>query len=328
MTPTAMTCRPGRFEESVTGPAALETAIRDAAQSSDGFMWIDLSSPSREEFDTIARQLGLDGTDYDELIRHRPRHAVDWSGDVRVFAFKALTRRKNGTEANLTTTQIVLCVTGNLVLTIHDGADELFAEVRHNIHTDASCLENGPFSIAHVVCDEVIAEYDRIAHGIESDIIEVEHEVFDSESPDPLDEIYALKREVLFFRRVEDPLHPVLNDLARGRVDIGKGARERFQQCLHDLDRVDTTIDSLNELITGILQAHLAQVAVQQNTDMRRISSWAAMIAVPTMIAGVYGMNFKFMPELNWVFGYPLAVVAMLVACYFVYRRLKKSGWL
>lgn len=320
-----MSCRPGRLEESA---AELETALREASETPDGFMWIDLSSPSRAEFETITRQLCLEGLDYDELLRHRPRHAVDRAGDTRIFAFKALERRKTDSDANLTTRQIILCVTESLVLTIHDGADPLFDEVRHHIRSDTASLEVGPYAIAHVVCDEVIAEYDRIAHDIESDIIEVEHEVFDAETPDPLDEIYALKREVLFFRRVEDPLHPVVNDLARGRIDLNKEVRERFQQSLHDLDRVDTTIDSLNELITGILQAHLAQVAVQQNTDMRRISSWAAIIAVPTMIAGLYGMNFTYMPELNWVVGYPLAVVAMVGACYLVYRKLKKSGWL
>lgn len=291
-------------------------------------MWIDLSSPTREEFETIARRLHLEGLDYDELLRHRPRHAVDRAGDMRIFAFKSLQRNHSKQDNELSVKQVVLCVTDRLVLTIHDGADGLFDEVRHHIRSDTGCLEAGPYAIAHVVCDEVIADYDRIAHDIESDIIEVENAVFDTDTPDPLDQIYSLKKEVLFFRRVEDPLHPVINDLARGRIELNKDIRERFQQSLHDLDRVDTTIDSLNELITGILQAHLAQVAVQQNTDMRRISSWAAIIAVPTMIAGLYGMNFKYMPELNWFVGYPLAVLAMVGACYLVYRRLKKSGWL
>lgn len=320
-----MSCRPGRLEESA---AELETALHEATATPDGFMWIDLSSPSRAEFDTITRRLRLEGLDYDELLRHRPRHAVDRDGDMRIFAFKALDRGESGGGARLTTRQIVLCVTDGLVLTIHDGADSLFDEVRNHIRSDTDSLDIGPYAIAQVVCDEVIAEYDRIAHDIESDIIEVEHEVFDTDTPDPLDQIYALKREVLFFRRVEDPLHPVINDLARGRIELDRRVRERFQQSLHDLDRVDTTIDSLNELITGILQAHLAQVAVQQNTDMRRISSWAAIIAVPTMIAGLYGMNFTHMPELDWIVGYPLAVVAMVAACYVVYRKLKKSGWL
>lgn len=327
MTPTTLTCGPGRLEES---EAELEAALREATETPDGFMWIDLSSPSREEFETITRRLRLEGLDYDELLRHRARHAVDRSGGMRIFAFKALERRKteSDTESSLSTNQIVLCVTEGLVLTIHDGADALFAEVRHHIRSDIDCLEAGPFAIAHVVCDEVIAEYDRIAHEIESDIIEVEHEVFDRETPDPLEAIYRLKREVLFFRRVEDPLHPVVTDLARGRIEINKHVRERFQQSLHSLDRVDTTIDSLNELITGILQAHLAQVASQQNSDMRKISSLAALIAVPTMIAGIYGMNFTYMPELKWRVGYPGAIVLMAVACFIVYRMLKKSGWL
>lgn len=325
MNPAATICRDGRPTQTTT---ELSTALHDAAHTPGHFLWVDLDSPTRDEFTQVAEELALAGLDFDTLLRHRSRHSVDLVGDVYVLTFKALERIRKDDESSLTTTQVVLCVADSLVVSIHTGAQALFDEVRRHLSIQPDCLEVGPLAIAQVVCDEIVAEYDRIAHDIESEIIDVEHEVFDLHAPEPLDDIYALKREVLFFRRVEDPLHPVLTDLTRGRLGIPKEMAERFQQTLQDLDRVDNTIDSLNELITSILQAHLAQVAVQQNTDMRRISAWAAIIAVPTMIAGLYGMNFEYMPELHWTFAYPVALVVMVSSCFAVHRILKRAGWL
>jgi magnesium transporter len=325
MTPTTTVCDHERPTRIPTAPSEALIALSD---DGDQFLWVDLDCPTPTEFGKIVGELGLSDLDFDDLTRQRSRHTVDRSGETMIFTLKALRRDRKDNEPALDNSQVVVCVAPRLVLTLHQGSGALFTEVHQQVHGRPENLAAGPFALAQIVCEEVIAEYDRIAHDIESDIIEVEHEVFDLHTPDPLDAIYTLKREVLFFRRIEDPLHSVLADLARGRIQVPTGMRDRFQQTLQDLDRVDNTIDSLNELITSILQAHLAQVAVQQNTDMRRISSWAAIVAVPTMIAGLYGMNFSYMPELDWVVGYPLTVAVMLAACFVVYRGLKKSGWL
>ncbi|HZE40496.1 MAG TPA: magnesium and cobalt transport protein CorA [Stackebrandtia sp.] len=306
----------------------LDSALEDLTRFGDHFLWVDLESPSQETFANATRRLGVSDVDFDEVTRHRSRQSATLVRGVLVVALKALHRATNEEGSALTSSQVLLFVTDKLVLSVHEGCADLFAEVRQQLRDRPECLKFGPHIIVQEVCDEIVATYDRIAHEIESDIIEVEHRVFDLHAADPLDDIYGLKREVLFFRRVEDPLHPVMSDLSRGRVPVPIGMRERFQQSLHDLDRVDNTIDSLSEQVTSVMQAHLAQVSIQQNTDMRKISSWAAIIAVPTLVAGVYGMNFTYMPELHWTIGYPLVVIVMLGACLFVYRLLKKNNWL
>jgi magnesium transporter len=142
------------------------------------------------------------------------------------------------------------------------------------------------------------------------------------------EQIYDLKREVLEFRGAEDPLIPVMQDILKGRVEVAPGTREYFRDVLDHLLRVDERVDSHSELLTNVLNAHLAQVGMQQNEDMRKISAWAAILAVPTMVTGVYGMNFTHMPELKEWWGYPAALMLILGICLGLYRWFRKSGWL
>ncbi|HEY1180316.1 MAG TPA: magnesium and cobalt transport protein CorA, partial [Phytomonospora sp.] len=302
-------------------------ALEKVGEARGGFVWVDMVSPTPEEFEKVTDQLGIGGLTLDDLSYHRPRHAIEQINGLLVITLKGFSRTGEETT-NLATVSMHVCVTPKALITVHKTADGLLAGVRRRLEGRTKLLACGPDAVLQAVCDEIVAGYDRIAHDIETDIIELERDVFDTRTAHPVDEIYSLKRKVLYLRRVEDPLHSVLSDLARGEVEVHKGTVDHFQHTLDRLDRVDNTIDGLNELITSILQAHLAQVAVQQNSDMRKISSWAAIIAVPTMIAGLYGMNFDFMPETTWKVGYPGAVVVMLIACWIVYRRLKKSGWL
>ena len=186
----------------------------------------------------------------------------------------------------------------------------------------------GSSSVLYAVCEEIVEAYDRVSHDVESDIIALERRVFTRGSVDVTEDIYTLKREVLEFRTAEDPLIPVLQEIVRGRVALCAKTESRFRRVLDDLLRMDQQIDAHNELLTNVLTAHLALLGKQQNEDVRKISSWAAITAVPTMLAGVYGMNFEDMPGLRWAGGYPLMIVIMAVSCTWLYRRFKKSGWL
>jgi len=145
----------------------------------------------------------------------------------------------------------------------------------------------------------------------------------------PAERIYRLQREVLGFRKATAPLVEPMDRLARGHyAQIHPEIRDYFRDVNDHLIRVREQLDAMRDLLAGSLQANLAQVAVRQNDDVRRISAWVAIIAVPTAIAGIYGMNFEHMPELKWEFGYPAAVLAMLIICAALYRYFKKVGWL
>ncbi|HZZ96390.1 MAG TPA: CorA family divalent cation transporter, partial [Jatrophihabitantaceae bacterium] len=141
--------------------------------------------------------------------------------------------------------------------------------------------------------------------------------------------IYILKREVLELRRSTAPLVPVVRHLSRGRLEqIDANVRDYFRDVDDHLSEVVDRVNGFDELLTTLVTANLARVSVVQNEDMRKISAWVAIAAVPTMLAGIYGMNFKHMPELNWTFGYPLVVVVMATFCGLLYRAFKRNGWL
>ena len=197
------------------------------------------------------------------------------------------------------------------------------------MEADPAWLAQGPGAVMHAIVDEVVEAYTPVLNGISDDIDEVEATVFSSSRESPTQRIYELKREVLEFGRAAVPLgdavaklstleHPVLNDeLRRYFADTDDDVRHVVDQILTD-----------RELLNGALEANLTQVSVRQNEDMRKISAWVAILAVPTMIAGIYGMNFEEMPELGTRFGYYVVLGVIVVVCAVLHRIFKRSGWL
>jgi magnesium transporter len=181
----------------------------------------------------------------------------------------------------------------------------------------------------HAILDLVVDDYQPAIEGLETDIDEVEEQHFSGHRTNPAERIYRLQREVLAFRKATAPLVDPIDRLAKGHYHvIHPEIRDYFRDVSDHLIRARDQLDALRDLLSGSLQANLAQVGVRQNEDMRRISAWVAIIAVPTAIAGIYGMNFRHMPELKWELGYPFAVGLMLVICATLYRYFKKVGWL
>jgi magnesium/cobalt transport protein CorA len=224
--------------------------------------------------------------------------------------------------------EIMLFLGKDFVITVRHGEGAPLKAVRSRLEGDPELLRHGPSAVLYTVLDEIVDRYSAIAHEVETDIIDLERRVFSPQRTTVTEDIYELKREVLEFRGAEDPLIPVLQDIVKGRVSVASGTLEYFRDVLDHLLRVDEQVDSHNELLTNVLNAHLAQVGMQQNEDMRKISAWAAILAVPTMITGVYGMNFTHMPELKEWWGYPAALLLIAGICVSLYRWFRKSGWL
>ncbi|MEO5878013.1 MAG: magnesium and cobalt transport protein CorA, partial [Streptosporangiaceae bacterium] len=231
--------------------------------------------------------------------------------------------------------EIMLFLGDDFVITVRHGLATPLTRVRKRIEADRRLLDAGPPGVLYAVCDQIVDTYSEIVHEVEADLIALERDVFSPEHKDVTEDIYSLKREVLEFRSAQDPLIPVLEEIVKGRISLCANTTEDFRDVLDHLLRVDEQVDAHNELLSSALTAHLAlvgrqqnQVATQQNADMRKISSWAALIAVPTMIAGIYGMNFDYMPELHWLLGYPLAMTVMVISVVLVHRLLRRSGWL
>jgi len=179
-------------------------------------------------------------------------------------------------------------------------------------------------------------DYAPVLAGVDTDVREIELEVFSAEATDPSERIYRLTREVLEFHRAAAPLLEPLHRLAANRFAmVAPSLQEYFRDVLDHLHRVVDEINDQTALLSSMLDAHLArvtqaqtEVTLRQNEDVRKISAWAAILAVPTMIAGIYGMNFEHMPELTWKFGYPLVLGVIVAACFGVYRLFRRSGWI
>jgi magnesium/cobalt transport protein CorA len=315
--------RDGRRED-VNGD--ISDTLDKAREQGDCFIWIGLHDPTQEEFDLVKDELELHPLAVEDAVKAHQRPKLERYGDSIFVVLKPVSYIEEGSDIEVG--EIMLFVGRHFVITVRHGQGTPLAPARQRLEADPELLKMGPSAVLYVICDLVVDAYGTAAHEVEVDIIALERRVFHPGGGDATEGIYALKREVLEFRAAEDPLIPALEDIVKGRVPLCSGTTEYFRDVLDHLLRVDGMVDSHNELLTNVLNAHLALVGAQQNEDMRKISAWAAILAIPTMVAGIYGMNFEHMPELHWIFGYPLVVGVIAVSCVVLFRWFKKSGWL
>src|ERR671930_1188953 len=225
--------------------------------------------------------------------------------------------------------EILVVLGDDFLITVRHGEASSLAPVREALDANPERLKHGPSSALHAIIDQIVDDYQPAIEGLDTDIDEVEEQLFSGQRVNPAERIYRLQREVLSFRKATAPLVDPLDKLARGHyMQIHPEVRDYFRDVNDHLIRIRDQLDAMRDLLSSSLQANLAQVGVRQNEDMRRISAWVAIIAVPTAIAGIYGMNFEHMPELRWELGYPAVILAMLLICSVLYRYFKRVGWL
>jgi magnesium transporter len=314
----------GGDRETVDGD--ISDALDKARAKGGCWLWIGMHEPTEEEFALITDELNLHPLAVQDAIHAHQRPKLERYDDTLFVVLKTLHYIEDISAVQVG--EIMVFLGRDFIITVRHGPANPLKSVRARVETDPRLLAGGPSAVLYAICDQVVDTYSEIAHRVEADIIDLERLVFDASRGDVTQSIYALKREVLEFRGAEDPLIPVLQEIVKGRVEQCADAVEYFRDVLAHLLRVDDQVGKHNELLTSVLSAHVALVGLQQNTDMRKISSWAAIIAVPTMIAGIYGMNFDNMPELHWSIGYFLSLGVMVVAVLLVHRLLRKSGWL
>ncbi|MET9622350.1 magnesium and cobalt transport protein CorA [Streptomyces sp. NPDC006464] len=292
------------------------------------FGWVRLVDPSEQELQRLAEALGLHPLAVEDALHARQRPKRERFGDVVAVALKTLWYVER--EAAVETGEMMLFVGPRYVLTVRHGAADPAAEAARRLDAEPAMLRHGPLSVLHAVLDVVVDAYGEAAEAVRAELDRLEDRVFSSSRVDHTEHIYSLKREVREFRDAVQPLVPVLPALLGG-LGGGEGAstvQPYFRDVADHLDRTDAEVRTLDELLNSVLGAQQARVGTWQNDDMRRISAWAAIFAVPTMVAGVYGMNFAHMPELGWTYGYPLAVALMAGASGLLYRAFRRNGWL
>ncbi|UXY26900.1 magnesium and cobalt transport protein CorA [Streptomyces sp. HUAS TT20] len=318
----------------VPGGSDLVDAVKRVRKHGDGFVWLGLHEPTDLEFAGIAELFDLHPLAVEDAVEAHQRPKLERYGETLFAVFKTVCyvehEQLTATSEVVNTGEIMVFVGQDFVITVRHGRHGSLGPLREELESDPRQLVKGPAAVLHAIADHVVDDYLNVTDAVQADIDQVEMDVFaeNGARADP-GRIYQLKRELLELKRAVVPLTRPVEDLATRPIRVvDPEIQAYFRDVLDHLMRAKEQIAAFDELLNSILQAHLAQVTVAQNEDMRKITAWAAVIAVPTMVCGVYGMNFDHMPELHWRFGYPLVIVVISVACLVLYRGFRRNGWL
>lgn len=313
-------------------PVEPHHALRTAVDRG-GFVWLGLYAPTAEELGEIAAHYRLHPLAVEDAVYAHQRPKLERYDDV-LFMVLTTARyvehdRLTATSEVVATGEVMVFVGPHYVITVRHGEHGGLADLRRSLESQPDMLCHGPASVLYAVADSVVDAFVDVATAVEEDVEELEASVFSPERTDDIGRLYQLKRELLSLRRAVSPLEVPLEKLAERQIEtVPEAMRSYFRDVEDHAIRVRDQVGALDELLTSILQASLARTSMADNEDMRRISAWAGIIAVPTAIAGIYGMNFEYMPELQWRYGYPLVLLLIATACVLLYRGFKRNGWL
>ena len=309
------------------GSLELEQAYEQCARDRSSWVWIGLHQPTSQEFDAVREEFELHPLAVEDAIKAHQRPKLEEYGDNLFLVLKPARYHDDTEEVEFG--EILIFMGKGFLITVRHGETTELADVRHLVEGDTERLKRGPAAVLHAIVDRIVDDYMPVLQGVEDDIEQVEQQAFAPDRVNPAQRIYHLKREVLELHRATAPLVGPLDQLSTDRHEyIPEEMHSYFRDVYDHAVRVNEQVDGFREMLNSVLGANLTQVTVRQNDDVRKISAWAAIFALATTVAGIYGMNFEHMPELKWTFGYPMAVLLMVGACASLYAYFKKSGWL
>ncbi|GAA4887151.1 magnesium and cobalt transport protein CorA [Actinomycetospora straminea] len=315
-------------------------AISEVRRRGEGFVWIGLHEPDAEQIHDIAEVFGLHPLAVEDAVHAHQRPKIErytgaagGSDDMLFSVFKTMryVAHASPTTANeiVESGELMVFLGRDFVVTVRHGQHSGLRRVRHNLEADPEHLAQGPAVVLHAVADHIVDSYLDVAAGVENDIDVMETEVFAPYTEVGAEQIYMMKREVLELRRAVTPLVTPMRRLTEGYSPlVPSEVRSYFRDVEDHLATVAERVASFDELLTTLVDAVLAKITLRQNNDMRKITAYAALLAVPTMLAGIYGMNFEYMPELQWRFGYPAVILGILLICGVLWRTFRKNRWL
>ncbi|MBT2472676.1 magnesium/cobalt transporter CorA [Streptomyces sp. ISL-66] len=311
-------------------PGDLSDALDEARAAGDAFLWVGMHDPTEKEFEHVSAEFGLHPLAVEDALTAHQRPKLEVYDDSLFVVLKPVMYDDDADRVS--TGELMVFIGDSFVVTVRHGEGAALAAVRQRLEQDPEVLGHGPTAVLYAVSDAVVDQYIEVAAELQADLEELEAEVFSPSSADTKNtaaRIYGFKRQVLEFRRATSPLLQPMDRLALGNVPfVHEHAQPFFRDVADHLTKANEYIEGLDRLLSDALAAHLAQMGVRQNDDMRKISAWAAMAAVPTMVAGIYGMNFEHMPELTHRWGYPGVVLVMAGLCLALHRMFKRRGWL
>jgi magnesium transporter len=303
------------------------SAIGEVLSQDDRFVWIGLFEPSEELLREVQERFGLHDLAIEDAHKAHQRAKLEQYGDS---LFAVLRTAQLAAENRVEFGETHVFLGKKYVVTVRHGSLRSHVGLRARCEASPERLAIGPGYVFYALMDFIVDQYFPILEALEGDLEGLEDQIFNDQSDRKVTgRIYSMKRDLLAMKRAVSPLVDIANRLMRSEGDlIPQETRVYFRDVYDHAVRINEMVDSQRELLTAALEANLSLIAVSQNEDTKRLAAWAAIIAVPTMIAGIYGMNFRHMPELDAWYGYPVALVLMFAACAFLHSRFRRAGWL
>jgi magnesium transporter len=301
--------------------------LRSHATEDGDFVWVGLYKPTAAELADAAAAFGLHHLAVEDAVNSHQRPKLERYDESLFLVLKTLWYVDE--DDAVETGEINLFIGHDFVITVRHGEGSQLQAARSFLESQEGVLTHGPSAVVYAVCDTVVDGYTAVVEELQVDVDEIEESVFSPQRTNDSERIYTLKREIAEVRRAVLPLREPMRKFAEGQVSlIEREAAPFFRDVLDHLNQAADVVDTLDTLLSSAFDAHLARISVQQNNDMRKISAGIGLVAVPTLIAGVYGMNFDDMPELGWTWGYPFALLLMVLSSVGLWVFFKKSGWL
>jgi magnesium transporter len=315
------------------GECTYAEALATARGQENAFVWLGLHEPGPDDLEEIASVFELDDFAVEDAIKGGQRPKIEQYGEMTFLVVRTARYLEHGelteTSEIVETGDLMMFIGRTFVITVRHGEMGALGPLRTDLEARPDLLRLGPWSVVYAILDRTVDTYLDVASRIEDDIDAVEANVFAKKVHGRIARIYQLKRELVEFKRAVIPLQRPLAAMVEGRLGaMPKKVMRYFRDVSDHLARTIDKVVSYDDLLNSILQARLAQVTVEQNHDMRKIASWAAIAALQTAIAGIYGMNFRVMPETQWQYGYPGVLLVMFGSAFVAYRLLRRSGWL
>ena len=294
----------------------------------DRFVWVGLFEPDDDLLRQVQQQFRLHDLAVEDALNAHQRPKLDLYEDTLFVVLR--TCQLIGAPPDIEFGETHVFVGANFVISVRHGSLRSHVGLRARCEASPHLLAKGPGYVLYALMDFIVDQYFPIVEALEDQLEELEEEIFGSRfSRETTGKIYHLKRNLLSVKRAVSPLIDVCNRLMRFESPlVPDDTRPYFRDVYDHVIRINDMVDNTRELLTTALEANLSLISVSQNEDTKRLAAWAAIIAVPTMIAGIYGMNFRHMPEIGWAWGYPASLAVMGVACAGLYAGFKRSGWL
>lgn len=297
-------------------------------QQTDNFVWIGLHEPDQELMAEAQQQFRLHDLAVEDAHRAHQRPKIEAYGDTLFIVLRTAQMDRGTLKVSFGETHFF--VGANFILTIRHGSTIPYSDVRTRCETTPHLLSKGPSFALYAVMDAIVDSYFPIVHELSEGLEQLEEKVFSGEpTRETITQIYQLKRELLELKRAVSPVIDICNRLMRfDLVLVPEETRPYFRDIYDHAIRINEMVDNTRELLTSVLEVNFSLISVTQNDVSKKFAGWAAIIGVPTMVAGIYGMNFDSIPELHWEYGYPVVLVITAGLCFFLYQHFRRSGWL